>query len=78
MLINSYNFKLIILYGTYPIETILGLHPPVSNWVGQKFVNSNIDVPFLACYHPATLVYNYEKYLPIWEEHITFARELLK
>ena len=77
MLIKSYNFRLIILYGTYPIAAMLGLHPPVSNWVGQKFVNSDIDVPFLACYHPATLVYDQGRYSSIWEEHAKFARKLL-
>jgi DNA polymerase len=77
MLIRSYSFKLIILYGTYPIAAMLDLHPPVSKWVGRKFVNSKIGIPLLACYHPATLVYDYKEYISAWEEHTKIARKLL-
>ena len=67
--------KLMILYGSYPIRSFLTEpddHPhfKVSDYVGNFYTITHAGVTFkaFACYHPATLVYNYKYYAPKWKE----------
>lgn len=74
-LLHSYPYKLVILYGTYPVQTLLKKEEPISEYVGNFY---EIDgVKYFACYHPATLIYNTTYYKPIWDSFITKIKETL-
>lgn len=70
--VNKYSFRLMILYGTFPIQLVLGASPPIRNVVGRFYETSYFGKKLVcfAMYHPATLVYDNKKYMPIFTEHI--------
>lgn len=76
-LLNSFSFKLIILYGSVPIQTILHLDPPVYKLVNKSYHVPGIDGTFFACYHPATLIYNNPYYKPLWDNLLETAKTLM-
>jgi len=78
-ILNNYNIRLIVLYGTYPIIDILGFSPPIAPYVG-KFYEITIDgnnVIAFATYHPACLCRNKKKYVPIFNRHIKLIKKFL-
>lgn len=74
--LKKYKPPVIVLYGEYPIRTMLQLprntHIVVRNYVGKLVrlsgLESHLDyipIAFLS-YHPATLVYSFKEYKPLW------------
>lgn len=73
--------KLMILYGLYPIQRFLPWTAPfkVSDYAGNFYTITHAGVTFevFACYHPATLVYNYKYFAPKWKEIVLKLKEHL-
>lgn len=72
-LLLKYDFKLLILYGKYPIEW--AVQKPISavgDYVGKFYsLMYPKQMAAFAMYHPATLVYNKSAYMPEWKKHIS-------
>lgn len=71
LVMNQYRPKLLILYGTFPINNILGFDSPIRPYVGKFYEVSELDnVIAFATYHPSCLDRNKPKYLPIFNKHV--------
>lgn len=78
--VDKYNFRLMILYGTFPIQLVLGTSPPIKDVVGRFYKTDYFgkEIVCFAMYHPATLVYDNKKYMPLFDEHIRKVKAYLQ
>jgi len=75
-LYKVYKPRLIILYGEYALNNLLGLNG-IGDFAGRFYENRFVDtdVIFFVMYHPAALLYNKHKYWPIFKRHAVLVRK---
>lgn len=77
--VDKYNFRLMILYGAFSVNAVLGFNSSMASIVGKFYETSNYGKRILcyAMYHPSTLSYDNPKYMPLFNEHIRTVRNFL-
>jgi len=74
--LNKIRPNIIVAMGGYAKDRLLDLPGAMKKYAGQGFVSEIYQVVFVM-YHPATLLYHYDKYWPIFEDHIDKLKKLI-